>query len=157
MYYALSFKQKNPSTREDIDGFDIKSVRIFTTSWQKRQELIQIYKDRGFSCVRADKEESELPNGYEGKVVVDDYWFPNLEEYRKKFSAIPDVSQELLSESYVAEEDPMVVIPASATTLKSIQSSTSLKKCYHKFNCEAHRDICVKIHGLPPITTKAQI
>lgn len=150
MYYLLSFKQKQESTKNDMEGFDVKSVRIFTSSFNKRQELIDIYKNKGFSLISLVEEDQEIPNGYEGKSIVDEYWFPNLVEFKNKYLSYEDLADSFLKEKppQPSLEKPKLAIPAGPSTSKM---KSGQKVCIHKFNCEAHRDICVQIHGLPEI------
>ena len=153
MYWILSFKTKKDSLANEMEGFDIKSVRFFTSSFVKRQELIEKYKNEGYSLVNLSEEEDEMPNGYEGKYILQEYWFPDLEECRKKYLAYSDLSDSFLKEAapQVKEERPRLAIPATENTTRI---KTGNKVCLHKFNCESHRDICVSIHGLPQIYTK---
>lgn len=152
MYWILSFKTKKDSIANEMEGFDVRSVRIFTSSFLKRQELIEKYKNEGYSLVNLAEEEEDIPNGYENRAILQEYWFPNLEECRKKYLSYGDLSDDFLKEAPPKEKEfPKIAIPATEKT-SSMKSGT--KVCIHKFNCEAHRDICVAIHGLPPIYTK---
>lgn len=152
MYWILSFKSKKDSIANEMEGFDVKAVRIFTSSFLKRQELIEKYKNDGYSLVNLSEEEDEMPSGYENRSIFSEYWFPNLEECRKKYLSYSDLSEDFLSEEAPKEQErPKLAIPA---TEKTSSIKTGSKVCIHKFNCEAHRDICVGIHGLAPIYTK---
>ena len=38
-----------------------------------------------FSLISLVEEDQEIPNGYEGKSIVDEYWFPNLIEFKNLY------------------------------------------------------------------------
>lgn len=152
MYWQVSFKKKSPAVGEgedDIPGFRIQSVRIATTSSKKKVELIEKYKKEGFDLVRCEEINAEI-GGLEGIPTKDTYWMPDIQMYQH-YLKYKDISEEILRESAkeIKLEEVSKKVVSSAPLVKN-----SNKVCNHKFNCSAHKKICVEIHGLEPIYTK---
>lgn len=147
MHWILNFKKTTSKSIEEVPGFGIEKIKIHISSFNKRQDLIKIYSDLGYNLFDLNEVDEELATGLENMVFKSEYWLPDISSCAKS----TDNSKNLADKALGEKRQSPIPIPAFA---KPIDGD---KICKHKFNCEAHKEICVGIYGYPEITTKPTI
>lgn len=123
MFY-LSLRKQKQHNKNNVKGWDVIKVACYTTSSEVRKKWLDKYVSDGYVLISEDVFPN-LPKTYDGKLDTMTYWHT---------------------------DGTMLFAPVSSENTSSVSVETSeVAACSHKYNCRAHREICVKKHGLSEI------
>ncbi len=132
--YYLSFRKQKENNRNNVRGWDVIKVIYYTSSEQNRKNFIDKYVLDGYVLI-AEQTFKNLPPGFEEKIDVSTYWHTDG-------TMLCDPPAETVQEVEIIKKEEIVPVT---------EKEEDKPVCSHKYNCRAHRDVCVSKFGMAEI------